>query len=55
MFFMGSKFWISIFFGGGGGGVQKTEYFWMHEDFVDIFWGLSQNWTIIFRGHFYAF
>ena len=31
--------------GGGGGG---------HEDFVDIFWGSSQNWTI-FRGHFYAF
>ena len=24
-----------------------------YEDFVDIFWGSSQNWTI-FRGHFYA-
>ena len=30
---------------GGGGG---------YEDFVDIFGGSSQNWTI-FRGHFYAF
>ena len=26
----------------------------MYEDFVDIFGGSSQNWTI-FRGHFYAF
>ena len=26
-----------FFFGGGGGGVQKTEYFWGYEDFVDIF------------------
>ena len=25
-----------------------------YEDFVDIFWGSLQNWTI-FRGHFYAF
>ena len=24
------------------------------EDFLDIFWGLLQNWTI-YRGHFYAF
>ena len=36
------------------GGFQKTEYFCGYEDFVDIFWGSSQNWTI-FRGHFYAF
>ena len=28
-------------------------FFW-YEDFVDIFGGSSQNWTII-RGHFYAF
>ena len=21
------------------GGFQKTEYFWGHEDFVEIFWG----------------
>ena len=28
--------------------------FWGYEDFVDIFFGSSQNWTI-FRGHFYAF
>ena len=33
-----------FFFGGGGG----------YQDFVDIFLGSSQNWTI-FRGHFYAF
>ena len=33
---------------------QKTEYFWGYEDFVHIFLGSSQNWTI-FRGHFYAF
>ena len=25
-----------------------------YEDFVDIFLGSSQNWTIL-RGHFYAF
>ena len=25
-----------------------------YKDFVDIFGGSSQNWTI-FRGHFYAF
>ena len=36
------------------GGFQKNEYFWGYEDFVDIFGGSSQNWTI-FRGHFYAF
>ena len=35
-------------------GFQKNEYFWGYEDFVDIFLGSSQNWTI-FRGHFYAF
>ena len=28
--------------------------FWGYGDFVDIFLGSSQNWTI-FRGHFYAF
>ena len=33
---------------------QKYDYFWGYEDFVDIFLGSSQNWTI-FRGHFYAF
>ena len=35
-------------------GFQKNEYFFGYEDFVDIFLGLPQNWTI-FRGHFYAF
>ena len=34
-------------------GFSKNEYFW-YEDFVDIFWESSQNWTI-FRGHFYAY
>ena len=28
------------------GGFQKTEYFWGYEDFVDIFGGTAQNWTI---------
>ena len=37
----------------------EFHYFWggfrkMYEDFVDIFWGSSQNWTL-FRGNFYAF
>ena len=36
------------------GGFQENEDFWGYEDFVDIFGGSSQNWTI-FRGHFYAF
>ena len=35
-------------------GFQKNEYFFGYVDFVDIFGGSSQNWTI-FRGHFYAF
>ena len=35
-------------------GFQKNEYVLGYEDFVDIFWGSSQNWTI-FRGHSYAF
>ena len=35
-------------------GCQKNKYFWGYEDFVDIFFGSSQNWTIL-RGHFYAF
>ena len=33
---------------------SENEYFWGHDDFVDIFWRSSQNWTI-FRDHFYAF
>ena len=36
------------------GDFQKNKYVFGYEDFVDIIWGLSQNWTI-FRGHFYAF
>ena len=35
-------------------GFQKNKYFFGYENFVDIFLGSSQNWTI-FRGHFYAF
>ena len=33
---------------------QKKKIFWGDEDFVDIFLGSSQNWTI-FRSYFYAF
>ena len=40
--------------GCGAGVCAPYEYFLGYEDFVDIFWGSSQNWTI-FRGHFYAF
>ena len=49
----------SFFFGGGGvkslnfnifEGFQKNEYFGGYGDFVDIFWGSSQNWTT-FWGH----
>ena len=29
-------------------------FFFEYEDFVYIFLGSSQNWTI-YRGHFYAF
>ena len=38
--FWGSKFSISIFLGV----FRKMNIFWL-EDFVDIFWGSSQNWT----------
>ena len=40
----GHSFWFS----------EKNKYFLGHENFVDIFFESSQNWTI-FRGHFYAF
>ena len=33
---------------------RKINIFLGYEDFVEIFWGSSQNKTI-FRGHFYAF
>ena len=35
-------------------GFQKNEKKFGYEDFVDIFLGSSQNWTI-FKGHFYVF
>ena len=35
------------------GGFQKNKYFWGYENFVDIFLGSSQKWTI-FRGRSYA-
>ena len=35
-------------------GFQRNEYVLEYEDFVDIFWESSKNWTG-FRGHFYAF
>ena len=28
------------------GGFQKNEYCFGYEDFMDIFWGSIQNWTI---------
>ena len=32
-------------------GVPENIYiFWGYEDFVDIFWGSSQIWTIIYLG-----
>ena len=45
---------IIIFFLLGGGGGSEKIFFWGDEDFVDIFGGSTQNWTI-FRGHFYVF
>ena len=33
---------------------QKNDNFFGYEDFVDIFLGSSQNWTL-FSGHSYAF
>ena len=36
------------------GGFQKNGKKIGYEDFVDIFLGSPQNWTI-YRGHFYAF
>ena len=36
------------------GGFRKMNIFGGYEDFVDIFWGSSQIWTI-FRGRFYVF
>ena len=36
------------------GGFQKNEYFLGYEDFVDIFWGSSQNWASLRVMDFYA-
>ena len=47
-------FWFKILNFDIFGGFQKNKYFFGYEDFVDIFGGSSQNWTI-FRGHFYLF
>ena len=51
---LGSFFWFNILNFNIFLGFQKNDYFWGYEDFVDIFGGSLQNWTI-FRGHFYAF
>ena len=48
-FFWGQNFEFQYFLG-----FQKNKYFFGCEDFVDIFFGSSQNWTI-FRGQIYAF
>ena len=53
-FFIYLFIFFYFFFFFGGGGYQKSEYFLGYDDFVDILWGSSQNWTS-FRGHFYAF
>ena len=47
-FFGGQNFEFQYFWG------FQNKYYFGCEDFVDIFLGSSQNWTI-FRGHFYAF
>ena len=49
----GHFFWFKILKSIFLGGFQKNDCFSGYEDFVDIFFGSSQNWTII-RGHFYA-
>ena len=52
---LGPFFWVQNFeFQYFFGGFQKNKYFFGYENFVDIFLGSSQNWTIL-RGHFYAF
>ena len=43
--------WVQNFQAQFLGGFQKSLYFLEYEDFVDIFGGSSQNWTIL-RGHF---
>ena len=45
----GQNLEFHYFFVGGGRGFQKNKYFFGYEDFMDIFWGSSQNWTS-FRG-----
>ena len=35
-------------------GLHKNEYFLGYEDFVDIFWGSSQNWASL-MGHLYIY
>ena len=50
----GSFFWFKTLSFIILGGFRKNEYFLGYQDFVDIFWGSSQIWTI-FRGHLYAF
>ena len=51
---LGPFFWVQNFEFRYFWGFQKNKYFLGYENFVDIFLGSSQNWTI-FRGHFYAF
>ena len=46
-FFWGRSFEFQYFFRGWGGVVQKNEYLFGYEDFVDIFLGSSQNWDYI--------
>ena len=51
---LGSFFLLKILNFNIFGGFSEKNIFFVYENFVDIFWGSSQNWTI-FSGHFYAF
>ena len=50
----GHFFWFKILNFYILGVFLQNKYFLGCEDYVDIFGGSSQNWTV-FRGHFYAF
>ena len=51
MFFLVQNFEFQYFLGG----FRKLNIFGDMKILWIFFGGLSQNWTIIFRGHFYAF
>ena len=51
---LGPFFWVQNFEFRYFFGFSEKLIFFVYENFVDIFLGSSQNWTIL-RGHFYAF